>query len=200
MRRREPPTRSAAPAAGPAQLPRGQIAENVVHFVRVLRAAGLPVGPAHTLDAQHAVEAVGVADRRRLPRALCRRAGLAREQLSLFEQAFDLFWRDPRLLQRMLALLSPAAQVADDASRSWKSRARIAQAMLPPPRCPSARPRRRGRARAGAHVFAARGAAEQGLRDDDRRRARRGEGAARADSAAAAGVADAPHAAARAGR
>ena len=39
-------------------LPRGRLAENVLHFVRVLRAAGLPVGPAKVIDAIAAVEAV----------------------------------------------------------------------------------------------------------------------------------------------
>ena len=44
-------------------LPRGRLAENVMHFVRILRAAGLPVGPAKVLDALAAVDAIGLDNR-----------------------------------------------------------------------------------------------------------------------------------------
>ena len=44
-------------------MPKGRLAENVVHFVRVLRVAGLPVGPARALAALEAVEAVGLENR-----------------------------------------------------------------------------------------------------------------------------------------
>jgi len=44
-------------------LPPGKLAENVLYFVRVLRAAGLPVGPAKVLDALAAVQAVGIENR-----------------------------------------------------------------------------------------------------------------------------------------
>ena len=53
--------------AGPASLEtarhRPRLADNVLHFVRLLRAAGLPVGPAKVIDALAAVEAVGVSQR-----------------------------------------------------------------------------------------------------------------------------------------
>ena len=38
----------------------GRLAENVMHFARVLRAAGLPIGPDRVLDAVRAVEVAGV--------------------------------------------------------------------------------------------------------------------------------------------
>jgi uncharacterized protein with von Willebrand factor type A (vWA) domain len=80
-------------------LPQGRLAENVLHFVRVLRAAGLPVGPAKVLDALAAVEAVGVANRTDFREALAAVLVSRREHLALFEQAFDMFWRNPRLLE-----------------------------------------------------------------------------------------------------
>ena len=79
------------------------LAENIVHFVRVLRAAGLPVGPAHTLAAQEAAVAVGVADREDFRAALASVLVSRHEHLPIFEPAFDLFWQDPRLLHRLLA-------------------------------------------------------------------------------------------------
>ena len=48
---------------GATMLPRGFLADNVLHFVRLLRAAGLPVGPAKVIDAIAAIEAVGIANK-----------------------------------------------------------------------------------------------------------------------------------------
>ena len=39
------------PFAQRPEAPRGKLAENIMHFARVLRAAGLPVGPGKVLDA-----------------------------------------------------------------------------------------------------------------------------------------------------
>ena len=41
----------------------GRLAHNIVHFARVLRAAGLPVGPGRVVEAIQAVEAVGLENR-----------------------------------------------------------------------------------------------------------------------------------------
>ncbi len=38
----------------------GRLVENIMHFARTLRAAGLPVGPGKVLRAVEAVEAVGI--------------------------------------------------------------------------------------------------------------------------------------------
>src|SRR5262249_62018867 len=37
----------------------GRLAENIVHFARALRAAGIPVGPGAVMDALAAIEAAG---------------------------------------------------------------------------------------------------------------------------------------------
>jgi uncharacterized protein len=138
MTDRLPSTRRGADAARQpdsaaflTQLPQGRLAENVLHFVRVLRAAGLPVGPAKVIDALAAVEAVGVANRDDFREALAAVVASRREHLVLFEQAFDLFWRNPRLLEKLLAALLPKAQGLPGAPEDLP--ARLAQAMLPPP-------------------------------------------------------------------
>jgi uncharacterized protein with von Willebrand factor type A (vWA) domain len=115
-----------------AQLPRGKVAENVLHFVRMLRAAGLPVGPAKVIDAIAAVEAVGIENRSDFREALTAVLVSRHEQQPLFEQAFDLYWRNPRLLEKMLAALLPKVQ--GRAGDTAELPARLAQAMLPPPR------------------------------------------------------------------
>ncbi len=87
--------------------PKGRLAENVVHFVRVLRAAGLPVGPARTLAALEAAEAVGLANREDFRAALSAVLVSRHEHLPVFEQAFELFWRNPKLLEKLIASLLP---------------------------------------------------------------------------------------------
>jgi uncharacterized protein len=124
-------TRSLAGAV--PTLPKGRLAENVVHFVRVLRAAGMPVGPAHTLAALAAVDAVGLDHREDFRAALCAVLVSRHDQLEVFEQAFDIFWRNPRLLEKLVASLLPTIRGrAGEEPPIPELPARIAQAMMPP--------------------------------------------------------------------
>lgn len=84
-----------------------RLAENILHFARVLRAAGLPVGPAKVIAALEAVQAVGVEQREDFRAALESVLIERHEQQALFNQAFELYWRNPRLLERMMQLLLP---------------------------------------------------------------------------------------------
>ncbi len=119
------------PATAPALLPRGYLAENVLHFVRLLRAAGLPVGPAKVIDALAAVEAVGVAHREDFRAALGAVLVCRQDHLAIFEQAFDLFWKNPRLLERMVASQLPPVlgRLAEEDDPPPPSR--LAEALLP---------------------------------------------------------------------
>jgi len=120
-------------AARVATLPRGFLADNVLHFVRVLRSAGLPLGPAKVIDAIAAVEAVGIANKTDFREALAAVLVSRHEHLVLFEQAFDLFWRNPKLLEKMIAALLPRVHGRmDDARDEPELPSRLAQAMLPP--------------------------------------------------------------------
>ena len=118
---------------GETMLPRGFLADNVLHFVRVLRAAGLPVGPAKVIDAIAAVEAVGVSHRTDFREALAAVLVSRHEHLALFEAAFDLFWRNPKLLERIVAALLPRVlgRLGEE-EKAPELPARLAQAMLPP--------------------------------------------------------------------
>ena len=132
------PGRNAIGSDGaPAALPGGRLAGNVVRFVRVLRGAGLPVGPAHAIAALDAIAAVGL-DRRDDFRAALSAVLVSREdQLPLFEQAFDLYWRDPRLLERLLASMLPAVHGQGEPPESNPEiPARLAHALLPPKQDP----------------------------------------------------------------
>ena len=55
------------------------------------------------------------------------------EHLPVFEQAFDLFWRNPQLLEKLIAALLPTVfGRGGEAAPAPELPARIAQAMLPP--------------------------------------------------------------------
>jgi hypothetical protein len=107
------------------------IAENIVHFSRILRTAGMPVGPDRVLAAIAAVEAVGL-DRRDDVHAALSAVMLDRhEQQSIFDAAFDAFWRDPKLLEQMMALLLPKISGRGDKAVPPRSN-RLAEALAPP--------------------------------------------------------------------
>jgi len=110
-------TASSAPSAGG-----GRIAENIMYFVRTLRAAGLPVGPGKVLHAIGAVEAVGIRRRDDFYWALHAVLVNRRDQQALFDQAFHVFWRNPKILERMLGLLLPSIPTPDDNSRALSRR------------------------------------------------------------------------------
>ncbi len=85
----------------------GKIAANIMHFARVLRAAGLPVGPGKVLDGFRAVETVGLGNREDFYWTLHAVFVNRRDQREIFDQAFHIFWRNPQLLERMSALILP---------------------------------------------------------------------------------------------
>ena len=75
--------------------PPGRLAENVARFVRMLRAAGMPVGPGHTISAARALGVIDLNERRQFYWALHGTLVTAPEQRDIFDSAFRLFWRDP---------------------------------------------------------------------------------------------------------
>lgn len=81
--------------------------QNILHFARVLRRAGLPIGPGQTLDAIAAVKEVGIGNREDFYWVLHAIFVHRREQREIFDQAFHVFWRNPKLLNRIMGLLLP---------------------------------------------------------------------------------------------
>ena len=98
---------AAAPREG------GNLLANLMYFARALRAAGLPVGPGKVLNAVEAVREVGVEDRADFYWALHAVFVNRRDQREIFDQAFHIFWRNPKLLEKMMGLLLPSLTVAD---------------------------------------------------------------------------------------
>jgi uncharacterized protein with von Willebrand factor type A (vWA) domain len=85
-----------------------------MHFARLLRAAGLRVGSDRVIDCVRALEIAGGEQfplRRddwywTMSAVLLSR----QEQRPIFDQAFRIFWRDPKLAERMMSLMLPQAQ------------------------------------------------------------------------------------------
>jgi len=115
--------------APPSILARGRLAENVMYFARVLRAAGLPIGPASVLDAVSALTVAGVERREDWYATLSCIFVKRREHRAVFDQAFYIFWRDPALLEKMMGLLLP--QVPGRAPPPPEMSKRLAEALAP---------------------------------------------------------------------
>ena len=113
-------------------LPGGKLAENVVHFARVLRAAGMQVGPAKVLDALNALQIAGIESRDDWYAVLAAIFVQRREDRELFDQAFSFFWRDPALLERMMQLLLPKVYGRAGGAEEEQANRRLADALTPP--------------------------------------------------------------------
>ncbi len=117
----------------PGESAGGSLAENILHFARALRAAGLPVGPGAVLDAIAAVETAGLRNRADFCAALEAVFVKRREHAVVFHQAFKLFWKRRGFLEKLIAMLSPVAESTPEAStpsRPEAGAARVAQALL----------------------------------------------------------------------
>jgi uncharacterized protein with von Willebrand factor type A (vWA) domain len=87
----------------------GRLAENIVHFARALRAAGIPVGPGAVLDALAAVAAAGVGTRDDFYWTLHAVFVKRHEHSILFDQAFKMFFRKRAYLDKLIAAMLPEA-------------------------------------------------------------------------------------------
>jgi uncharacterized protein with von Willebrand factor type A (vWA) domain len=114
-------------AAHAAALP-GRLAENVMHFARVLRDAGMPVGTDRVLLAYEALRAAGVESRKDFHAVLSACFVSRGEHRALFDQAFHIFWKDPDLLGQIMQLLMP--QMKQKAEARTTENRRLADAMF----------------------------------------------------------------------
>ncbi|TBX16589.1 von Willebrand factor A, partial [Roseovarius sp. JS7-11] len=93
----------------PLELPDNpQLAANITHFARALRAGGLKAGPGRVLDAVRAVEAAGFSERADFYHVLQACFVSRPEERATFDQIFRLYWRDPRYIEHMMAMMLPA--------------------------------------------------------------------------------------------
>ncbi len=110
--------------------PPGRLADNVAHFVRMLRAAGMPVGPGHTLSAARALGAIDTTERSQFYWALHGTLVSAPEQRAIFDSAFRLFWRDPLGRDEALQALLSTSRI-DEGEPGERAPARLSPGTAP---------------------------------------------------------------------
>lgn len=110
----------------------GRIAENIAHFARVPRAAGVPVGSDRVLAGIAAVEIVGPERRDDVHDALSSVMIDRHEQQAVFDGAFVAFWRDPNLLERLMYLMLPRVEGRTGATPPPQHPRRVDEALAPP--------------------------------------------------------------------
>jgi uncharacterized protein len=104
------------------------LAANVMHFARLLRRAGLPVGPAETLAAQEALTRIDLGSRTETRTALRAVMTHRHEHAEAFDQAFALFWRDPTAAEQAAAMALLEAQKEKKLERPPPASRRVAEA------------------------------------------------------------------------
>ncbi|WP_234185623.1 VWA domain-containing protein [Shinella sp. NM-101] len=108
----------------------GRLADNIVHFARVLRKAGLRIGPAAVTDAIEAVQAIGIGGREEFHTALHATLVKRHEDDAVFDEAFRLFWRSRDLVGKMIALMSPVVARHEERDRRKAGETRVSDALL----------------------------------------------------------------------
>lgn len=113
----------------PTVMEDGKLAQNVVHFGRALRAAGLPVGTGRALEAVRAVGAAGFHERDDFYHTLAACFISRPEHRVVFEQCFHMFWRDPEIMERMMGMMLPVVGVPGQEREKKAGEARAAEAL-----------------------------------------------------------------------
>ncbi|HSF64561.1 MAG TPA: VWA domain-containing protein [Paracoccaceae bacterium] len=108
----------------------GKLAQNIAHFARALRRAGLPIGPGRVIDAIRAVQAAGFTERRDFYWTLHACFVSRPEHRPIFGQVFRLYWRDPRYLEHMMSLMLPAIRGVAEERSAEAAEKRAAEALL----------------------------------------------------------------------
>lgn len=117
----------------------GRIADNIVHFARALRAAGLPVGTGRALQAVEAATVAGIGQRDDFYHTLAACFTSRPEHRAVFDQCFHMFWRDPQIMERMMGLMLPDVRVPGEEKDKQAGEQRAAEGLTkdgkpPPPR------------------------------------------------------------------
>lgn len=126
----EPIARQDGTVAPPLPQGDGRLADNIVFFARALRKAGLKIGPAAITDAIEAVDAIGIGSREEFQAALFSVFVKRHEDRAVFDEAFRLFWRRRDLVEKMIALMSPAAPDNRDRQKPKPGETRASDALV----------------------------------------------------------------------
>jgi uncharacterized protein with von Willebrand factor type A (vWA) domain len=106
----------------------GMLATNVMHFARLLRRTGLPVGPSETVAAAQALGHIDIGSRAAVQSALRAVMVHRHEHQGLFDQAFALFWRNPDA-GKFAAILAAMEGRTPDQEKAPPGSRRLAEAL-----------------------------------------------------------------------
>ncbi|SHK74677.1 hypothetical protein SAMN05444414_10115 [Roseovarius marisflavi] len=107
-----------------------KLTHNITHFARALRAAGLPIGTGRVIDAIRAVAVAGFTSRTDFFYTLRACLVTRPEHLVVFAQIFRLYWRDPRYVEHMMAMMLPAIRGVQEDRSAQAAEKRAAEALL----------------------------------------------------------------------
>jgi len=116
----------------------GKWPENIMGFARALRRSGVPVDSSRIALSISSLEWVGLANKQDMAFAL-EAILVSREQdLEVFRQLFEVYFKDPQIANKLLAQMLSTAQGKED---SKPKKARVSEALKPQdPVSPQARP------------------------------------------------------------
>ncbi|MGH1454705.1 MAG: vWA domain-containing protein [Paracoccaceae bacterium] len=115
----------------PLELPDNpKLTHNITYFARALRKAGLPIGPGRVIDAIRAVEAAGFTDKSDFYWVLHACFVNRPEHRTIYNQVFRLYWRDPRYMEHMMAMMLPAIRGVQEDRPAQAAEKRAAEALL----------------------------------------------------------------------
>ncbi|UWR04526.1 VWA domain-containing protein [Ruegeria conchae] len=107
-----------------------KLAQNITHFARALRKAGLPIGTGRVVDAIRAVQAAGFTEKKDFYWTLHACFVSRPEHRTVFAQVFRLYWRDPRYLEHMMSMMLPAIRGVQEERKADAAEKRAAEALL----------------------------------------------------------------------
>jgi uncharacterized protein len=108
----------------------GHLAHNIMHFGRVLREAGIPVGPGLVMDALDAALSGPLRKRDDFYWTLHAVFIKKREHKELFDQAFHVFWKKPKMLEQLMQLMYHQISRKPDDKKQKAGFRRLAEAMF----------------------------------------------------------------------
>ncbi len=108
----------------------GRLPENILYFARILRGAGMRVGPSSIVEAVRAVEVAGLTSRDDFYWTLHSIFVTRREDHAVFDEAFRLYWRSRDLVEKMLQMFSPMASGHREEFEKKAAQSRVSESLF----------------------------------------------------------------------
>jgi uncharacterized protein len=108
----------------------GRVADNILYFGRVLRKAGMKVGPASVRDAIEAMLATGIGSRDDFYWTLHAVFVKRHEDHPVFDDAFRLYWKSRELIAKMISMFSPVVMDKREKQKQKAGETRVSQALF----------------------------------------------------------------------